>query len=102
MNPSISNDGGASGAAQSDRDSREGRFTQVDPQPAAVRTVHGQYTWTDSDAHLDGNAEGKYVGSETVGRSDPKVGDTHDRHGNYPKSEQAATATRSRPRSTRS
>lgn len=81
-------------SAAGNRDSREGRYTQAEPEGPEGRTVHGQYTESADNPGLDDDSEGLYVGTEGVGEREPKVGDTHARHGNYPKAEHDATSSR--------
>ena len=80
-----------------DRDGREGHYTQVEPERAAKRTVHGQYTETDAHAGPDSRIEGQYVGSVTGRNSEPMIGDTGARHGNYPKADHRHSVGASHP-----
>lgn len=80
-----------------DRDGREGRYTQVEPERAAKRTVHGQYTETDAHVGPDSRIEGQYVGSVTGQNREPMIGDTGARHGNYPEADHSHAANTSRP-----
>jgi len=68
------------------RDLVEGRYTQAEPETAEVRGVHGRYTGTAEDVPEESEDLGAYVGAQHDGLP-PVVRSTHQRIGNYPRSE---------------
>lgn len=68
------------------RDALEGRYTQVEPEVAEGRVVHGQYTEGEGHTGPDPEIAGAYVGTQRDGKP-PIVRSTHQRIGNYPQAE---------------
>ncbi len=67
--------------AASERDEREGKYTQVEPEPAGLRTVPGQYTESGGTGP-DPSVVGTYIGAEREGHT-PLVRSSRLRHGNF-------------------
>lgn len=71
--------------AASARDELEGKYTQIEPEPAEPRTVPGQYTESNGEG-TDPSIVGTYIGAEREGHA-PLVRSSRMRHGDFVKSE---------------
>ncbi|MBS1698593.1 MAG: hypothetical protein JST25_09370 [Actinobacteria bacterium] len=69
------------------RDGLEGTYTEIDGEPQPERTVHGQYTRTESGGP-DPDDEGAYADAEHGDGTEPPLHSTHERQGKYNRHDQ--------------
>ena len=67
------------------RDEVEGKYTQIEPEPAELRTVPGEYTESGGEG-TDPSIVGTYVGAEREGHT-PLVRSSRMRHGDFARTE---------------